>query len=273
MLGGVSAGAQYVQGTDQQGNGVGTPSPDPDDWTEVLYDTANDGTTITFELNPCEWVLYRDVDGRPHSCLPRDVSCATLADMETKLEDAINDVWNAIDPNALTFVVNQPATCEPGCDGTFTDAWEGDGTWVVTRTYDPGGALDPQDCPNVATTTGAEEGGAGLRLYEDPAGSNDVRWVSECDLVFFADKWDNAVGNDCLESGLYNSAQCGGAWQLALAHEVGHCLGFGHSYQTRKTLGPLKDELESDYGIELAFGLPSAMSYDRPGSVDLWNQG
>lgn len=264
------ATAQFTQGTDQQGSTAGTPSPDPADWSFTIYDTATYGTTITFELNPCEWVLYMDDAGRPLSCLPRDVACATLADMETKVENALLE-WDNLDPDALTFVVDQPATCEPGCTVNDTDLWQDDGIWTVTRTYHVAGTLDPEECPNAAT--GALSGGAGLRFYDDPPDSEDptntVRWVRECDVVFFEDKWDNAV-EDCTDAG-FTPAQCGGAWQMALAHELGHCLGFGHSYLTRKILGPLKDDLASE--IELDFGLPSIMAYDRAGNVEVAGHG
>lgn len=253
--------AQTIQGYDDA-----SQQQDPDTWTQAIYDTDEEGTTVTFELNPCEWVLYQDENGRPLSCLPREVDCDTLDLMETKLENAL-DVWDQLAPSALTFVVNQPAACEQGCATPDADHWEDDGDWIATRTYLPTTAqFTETNCPNADTFP--QPVGAGLRLYEDPTSDSTTRWVRECDIVFFGDRWDGI--DDTCDPNVYSLAECAGAWQMAMAHEAGHCLGIGHSYLTRRTLGPLVDDLASE--ITLVPGLPSIMSYDRVGTVDVFNQ-
>lgn len=252
--------AQFVLGSDYV---TASAFADPANWTRAILDTATNGTTITFKLNPCQWVLYFDEDGQPKSCMPEPI-CGELEDMGDILDGAL-DVWGTLANDALTLEWEDLATCPQSAENCpSADAWADDGDWVVTRTYDVAG--NPVDCTDA--DTGALSGGAGFRVYTDPTGNHDERWVRECDVVFFEDHWDGSGDSECINAG-YSPTQCGGAWRMALAHEIGHCLGFGHTYMTRRLLEPLEGELS----ITLDEGISSIMSYDRPGSVEAWGNG
>ncbi len=260
LLGSGAARAQFIQGTD-------LPSLDPSDWTRTIIDKGVN-STVTFELNPCEYAMYLDANQRPRSCKPRPVDCALLNTLASKLQASLN-VWSSLATDALTLdyggIVG--GGCVTDVSACPVDIWEDDNQWVVTRTYSPTGPLG-QEC-GAGQGMQASQAGAGLRLYDDASSDNTTRSVRECDIVFFSEKWDN-TSSQCGPP--FTSTECAGAWKIALSHEIGHCLGFSHSYLTRRTL-ELLGPFFTNMGLELTEATPSIMSYDRIGSVDVFNQG
>lgn len=278
VLGSTVATAQFSQGSDQ---GSAPLFTNPDYWTRTIIDKVNrpEGNTVTFYLNHCEWVIYRDNAGRYRTCMPRP-ACDFLEDMGDTLQLATSWWENLADPeDALDFVYGGVFDDLDGQDCPTDknecpapDGWTDDGYWVVTRTY-----LDElgEECSDAASPAleapDALAGGGCLRFYDDSATDTTTRSIREADLVFGASRWDNE-SPDCPGQTDYTFPECAGAWLIALVHEIGHCAGFSHAYLSRHTLEDLVDELDA-LGVDLLTGSPSIMSYDRPGSIETLDNG